>query len=522
MRLYIFSSVIVMFVCSCSLTTLPRDSKTAIKNVDNEINDVNKRATKQNKVSTESFVRHSSAGYLGINSIPIADTDFLPPIFSNNIQMDKVFYDFKEIAEMITNLTKIPTLLNIEKNDNTVIRITQNEGNLVDLLNMITRKSDTSWTYQDHKLIISDFQTKRWHIDALPGEVQMQDQIYTNSGIQGQSGGSGLTAQSQSNQNANVVQNVAFSIQNNLWNSLKESIKSMLSKHGSMNIDPSTSSLVVTDKPSVIQLVDNYIKKENADINKQVMIDVQVLQVGTNKNDNYGINWNIALSNLNTDFSVNGQAVTGGSGDKAIGIKNVPVFVPNNTTQAFTIRSLNGDKQPIAQLVINALSAIAKTSLITNSSHATMSYQPSPFQFVNQIGYLASVQTTQAQTSSQTSLLPGQITVGYSLNILPVVKNNSQILMQVSINLSSLNGIKNFSSNGSEIQLPDIQLGNTMQKITIRTGETFVISGFDSNTNQLLNQGVGGASNWLLGGGVTATNSRSRLVILITPHIINS
>lgn len=521
MKRYICTIIASLFICSCSLTTLPRDTKTAIKDVDNEIDGVNRNSFKRNKLNSESFVQHASSGYLGINSIPIADTDFLPPIFSNTIQIDKVFYDFKEIAELITNLTKIPTLLNTEKNDSTVIRITQNEGNLVDLLNMITRKSDTSWTYQDHKIIISDFQTKRWHIDALPGEVQMQDQIYTNSGIQGQSGGSGLTAQSQSSQNANVVQNVAFNIQNNLWNSLKESVKSMLSKHGSMSIDPSTSSIVVTDKPSVIQLVDNYIKKENADINKQVMIDVQVLQVGINKNDNYGINWNVALSNLNTAFSVNGQAVTPGAGDKAIGFKDSPVFVPNNTTQAFIIRSLNGDK-PIAQLIINALSSISKTSLITNSSHATMSYQPSPFQFVNQIGYLASVQTTQTQTSAQTSLLPGQITVGYSLNILPVVKNNNQILLQISLNLSSLNGIKNFSSNGSEIQLPDLQLGNTMQKITIRTGETFVISGFDSNTNQLLNQGVGGASNWLLGGGVTATNNRSRLVILITPHIISS
>lgn len=527
----IITLILAGLIAGCSLTSLPSDARQSIGDTDSSITDATKKMASVKPIENNNFINHKSTGYLGTKSVPMADTDYLPPVFSNQMQMDQQFYSMKDVSDRITNLTRIPTLINVQDSFFQPIRVTQNDGSLVDLLNTITRKTDTSWTYENNKIIISEYQTKRWQIDAIPGDIQVQNQIQNNSGIQGQGGAGGgaqigqgsgsaaTTAQSQANQQTSTVQNVAFNLQNSLWTSMKDSIKSMLTKRGTLNIDPSTSSVVVTDKPSVIELVDTFIKKTNADINKQVIIDVQVLQITTNKTDNYGLNWNLALKGTQGSFSINGQSVSSGASG-ASSFNPAPVFVPTNTTQAFTIGATSGDLSG-SQLIINALSTIGKTSLVTNSSHATLSYQPAPFQFVNQQSYLASVQTTQtAQVGSQTALSPGQITLGYSLNVLPVVKDNGQILLQVSMNLSSLNGMKIFSTQGAQIELPDVQLGNSMQKIKIKSGDTFVMSGFDTDTSSILNQGVGGANNWLFGGGVTASQNKTRLVILITPHVI--
>lgn len=521
----------------CSFTSLPSDARKSISGAESGIDSANKQLANTKPIVQNNFIQHKTTGYFGSKAIQISDSDNLPPVFQNQIQMDQTFYSLKDVADRVTNLTRIPTLVSygqFASNGSEYFqpfRITQTDGNLLDLLSSITQKTDTAWSYQNNKIIISEYQTKRWKIRAIPGDIQVQNSIQNNAGIQGQGGASGgaqigqgggggaSTSQSQANQQASTIQNVAFNLQNSLWDMLKKSLEAMKSKNGKLNIDPSTSSVVMTDKPSVIELADGYIKKTNKDLNQEVIIDVQVLQVVTNKTDNYGINWNLALNGSNASFTINGQAVSAGSSG-GTSFTPSPVFVPTNTTQAFTIGATSGDLSG-SQLVINALSTIGKASLVTNSSHVTLNYQPAPFQFVNQQSYLASVSTTQtAQVGSQTALTPGQITLGYSLNVLPVVMDDNEVLVQVSLNLSSLNGIKVFSTQGAQIQLPDVQLGNALQKIKIRSGDTFVMSGFDSDTNKILNQGVGGATNWLLGGGVSADQTKQRLVVLITPHLV--
>ena len=154
---------------------------------------------------------------------------------------------------------------------------------------------------------------------------------------------------------------------------------------------------------------------------------------------------------------------------------------------------------------------------------STLSNQPVPLQFVDQLSYLASVSTMQMFGSGeQTALTPGQVTTGFSLNILPVVEADNKVELQLSINISALKQMASYSSNGSSVELPDTLQRNFMQKVVITSGDTFVVTGFDSQQQLLNNTGVGGTSNWWLGGGVSANRTRTRMVILVTPHVVNS
>lgn len=80
--------------------------------------------------------------------------------------------------------------------------------------------------------------------------------------------------------------------------------------------------------------------------------------------------------------------------------------------------------------------------------------------------------------------------------------------------------MNNVTIQGQYVQLPNMVQRDTMQKVTLHSGETYVVTGFDEDVNSVTNTGVGSAFNWLLGGGVSTTKRRIRLVMLVTPRVI--
>lgn len=536
-------SFLTAYLTGCSLTSLPDDVRKSIGQTESGITDGTARLANTKTIQQENYIRHTNSGYIANKAIIQNENDFLPPIFSSQIQIDKQFFGIRSVATGLTDLVYIPTLLDFTSNASSNndgcadVRITQQEGNLIDLLNLIGSRCDLSWIYREGKIILSDTETKIWPIKGIPGDVQVQNQINNNSGAQSQSGANGISigssngggsaGQSQVQSQQTSIQTIAFNLQDNLWKNLHDSIKSVLSPTGKLNVSPSTSSVTVTDKPSILLRVDRLIKSQNDIMKRQVQIDVQVLNVDVEAQDNYGINWGLVLNGADAQFTINGQAVSqipsaAGNGEAITTFTKSAVFIPTNTTQAFTLGTASGNLNG-SSLIINALSSITKTSLVTSTAVTTLSNQPVPVQFIDQISYLASAQSTISGQGglSQVSLTPGQITTGFSLNILPVIQSDSSVFLQLSINISALKRIAQFTSGGSSLQLPETLQRNIMQKAVIRSGDTFVVTGFDSDEKAINNSGVGGTYNWLLGGGVSADRKRTRMVILVTPRVVN-
>lgn len=520
-------------IYSCALSY---DVDASIKKINSGIDSTSHMIDRANyshsKIVTSTNVNQI---YIGDEVTKIADTRFLPKIFSDPIQLSGNFYSLHSIADILNRLTKYPVLVdsNIKANDFDV-NINQNSGNLLDLLNNISAKADIAWQFTDGKIILADTVTKTWFLHALPGSMQVQNQINSNNGISGQSNGSGAstggmmgggasgmmaTAQSQSNANQNTVQNVQFNIDNSFWDNIQKAVRGMLSRNGKSSIMPSTSSITVTDKPSVILRISQFIKLQNNMLSRQVQIDVQVLSVETNRSDNYGINWNLALQSKKGMFSINGQNPAADSGATGSGLN--PVFVPTATTQSFTFGATGGDMNG-SQMIIDALSAVNKASLITSTAATTLNDQPVPVQVVEQQSFVSNVTSMMVPFSgNQSGLTTGQLSYGFVLNILPDIEDSGIINLQMSINLSSLKALNTFGSPGSMVELPDMLQRNTMQKVKMRSGDTYVLTGFDSEFNQLSNSGVGNTNNFLLGGGTSSQKTRTRLVILVTPRIVN-
>lgn len=91
------------------------------------------------------------------------------------------------------------------------------------------------------------------------------------------------------------------------------------------------------------------------------------------------------------------------------------------------------------------------------------------------------------------------------------------------MNLSDIEGIRTFTApNGSSIEIPTSNLKSVLQRASLRSGNTLVLSGFKQATSNTDKSGVGSANNLLLGGKHNSGTTDQYLVITVTPYIANN
>lgn len=525
---------ITLFAC----TALSGTTQTSIKNANNAVDQAESQLNnaKDMNIASDKYIKYSDSPYFGSAAIKNRSSEDLPVIFQQSIQLDQTFTDLNQVASIIQKSTKVPVYVDSAGqtgqgggNQIQTIRITQLDGSLEELLDLISSKTDTAWTYKNGKILLSQTETKTFVIKNLPGQIKVSNASANSSGMgssttgqaSGGGGGGGSSASTgTSNSNSTMTQSVNFDLSGDAWVNYETGLKSLLSTIGKYSMNPHNQSITVTDKPSIMMKVNDYIEKQNSLIDKQVQIDVQVIAVDTSAEDNYGINWNVIFKSAQGGFSINGAAASGSSAA-------APVFAPSTGTQAFTFTPAAGSSFAGSSMVINALSSVLRTSEITNTAALTSSSQPVPINFTQQIGYLASVQTTVSGNSGagayQTSLNPGTVSVGFSMNILPIVEGKDNIRMQIAVSISNLKAMNTFSSGGdqgSTIQLPTVNNRTFMQKVKMKSGSTFVLTGFDDSLDKIFQQGVGNPTWWLFGGGYTAGKTKTRMIMLVTPHLV--
>lgn len=400
------------------------------------------------------------------------------------------------------------------------------EGPISGLLDVVGKRFDVTWESSNGQVRIARTATKTFRLVALPGSTSGNNTISSTQnsssgssggGSGGGGGGGGSSGGSggggSSGKSVSTSQSASINFENlSAWESVTAAVKTMLSGNDKLAVNPALGTLTVTAGPTALERVERFVEDTNAAMGKQVVLNVKIYALTMSEGDNYGINWEAVYSNLK-GASMTLTSAYGGV-NQAASVMGVKILSSSNPGSVYNFWT--GSNAMIA-----ALSTQGQVSETFSTTLATLNNQPVPVQVGSQQSYVQSSSVTQtANVGSSSSINPGQLNLGLDMNFVPHVQEDGRILLQYGMTLSNLTSMATFTSNGSTVQLPNVDVRSFIQRVSVRTGETLVLTGFDQNGNNAQSQGVGSANMPLLGGGVLGQKKRTIMVILVQPSLI--
>lgn len=381
------------------------------------------------------------------------------------------------------------------------------DGSLKGFLDVIAARYNLSWEWNKKTIRLFKYKTETFKIVGLPGDTKLSSKVSNDTSSTTTSSSTSTTSTSVGT-SGQSAQSVGIDLAKlSVWDAVESSIRVMLTQgDGKVAVASATGSVTVTDTPEVLSSVREYIKSLNDNLSKQIFVKVKVLSITLTDTKQYGINWDAVYKTANGKY----------------GITLSNAFSTPDGSSSLSLQVLSGSNSTWAgsDAVVDALSEQGRVSLVTSAQVITMNNQPSPLQVGNQQTYLASSQTSTTTSTTSTSLTPGTINYGFQMTVLPNIVDESDIAMQFAINVSSLLDISTVTSGTATIQTPSMATRNFLQRVLMRSGDTLVMTGFESTNTTGTSNGIGSADFSMLGGSIDGERNKTLIAIILTPVIL--
>jgi type IVB pilus formation R64 PilN family outer membrane protein len=476
------------------------------------------------KLDPDTVARQNLPGYFQNQvSLVMPGKVSLPEVLSEIQRSNKIRFDLNQDIYNQTNQlgTLVSGTSTVSPTATAVTPVFVNDfvfkGSLADALDLLAAKANVSWRWNGQGVDVFRYETRSYNIAALAGSTTSNSQVTlaSNSSSQGSTQSQTATSTSTSgsssssggssnvsNQSANTNtsnQGVTRTADLKTWDDVKSYLLSMLSPNGTMSVMESNGQVTIKDTPAVQKQVASAIRSLNGLMGKQIYLNVDVYAITRDMNDDYGIDWSGAYAAAGLGLS---YAATSGAAGQVL-------------TSTISKGPFSGTKA-----MLTALSTLGKTSIVNQFSLTTLNNQPTPIGNNTAQAYVQSISVTDDQNGNpQTSITAGDVYQGISMSITPKVQPNGKILLEYAMNLSSIDNMQNFTSGGNTVQLPTTTLKNILQRASLRSGQTLILSGFKQVTSKTTNSGVGSVYNLLTGGINSADKNVQYLVITVTPYV---
>jgi type IVB pilus formation R64 PilN family outer membrane protein len=269
--------------------------------------------------------------------------------------------------------------------------------------------------------------------------------------------------------------------------------------------------VTVTDTPASLDQIARLVEGQNALLSKQVLIDIKVVTLKMKNREQFGIDWSLVYKKV---------------GGNTLGLANTAALKDAAGAPAFIFGSENRGLDG-SQSVINALADQADIGDVTSAKQFALNNQPTPIQVGTTSRFVDSITRSYDTTTGREtySVATGAVTSGVALQLLPRILDNQNLLIHLSADLSEnpdkLDPVAIDSRGDNKISLWTQNVRNFMQRVSLRSGETLVISGYENNYNEVGKQGAFTPDNLVMGGSRSGTSQRNIIVIMITPVIMD-
>ena len=360
-------------------------------------------------------------------------------------------------------------------------------GPLTGLLDHIASRAGLQWQYQGGRIAFTRVVTRALSVKALSGGLRTTGALTMGTGISSSS-----------------------TTESDIWPMLDAALKNMISPRGRLQVDAKSGTITVTD---AVQNVDNmarFIELQNDTMLRQIVLDVEVLQVDLAQEHASGIDWSIVSNGLGPAGAI---TATGGSI-----VKSYSGSEPGSIQSVVSRKDGGGVKT-----LITALEQFGRVSSSYSTVVVTTNRQPVPLGVQNSEAYLASVTAGAVNAvgaSAGATLTASSVSTGFSMVLVPLIMDSNRILIESTMQVSALREMKSFSSGSgataNSIQLPNVDSYNTLQRVSVAAGDTIVMSGFEREVT--LRDEIDVVRNAIPGSRRGKVTKQST-VILITPRL---
>ena len=367
------------------------------------------------------------------------------------------------------------------------------KGSLSGLLDDVCSYFGVWWKYENGEIYIYKYTTKTFTLYTLPTKPSMTASVSSSTG------GGSIT---------NGLSNI------DLWQNIVEAVQSMLGAGSSLVTDQMNGTLTITATPTEIKKVAKYVHEQNIRLSRQVAISVKVLEVEVDDTRGFGFDLDAIFKDR-----------TAAGGHVSLGSLLTPGGLSGDTAanSSLSMKILSGDFSIDA--AIQALAEQTATTLVTSGTVTTMNNKPAPIQVVSKQHYVSEITKTNSGSTGDNydiSIETDEIETGFTMDVLPRIMDHGRLMMLFSLSLSNLLDLERVDVGENYVQNPRTVERGFSQEISMKSGDTLVLAGYERVDTISHKKGTGAINNNVLGGAHDLKKSRTVLVILLTPVVLES
>lgn len=275
-------------------------------------------------------------------------------------------------------------------------------------------------------------------------------------------------------------------------------LKGMI-KSKDMYVDANLNLIVMRDTPDAIRVAERLIAAQDI-AEPEVMLEVEVLEVGTNALDTIGIQYPSQIS-----FSVVGAAGTPGT-------VTLPELINRN---AGLVRATLSDPA----LAINLLHQDGNTNLLANPRIRVKNHEKANIHIGDKVPVITNTTTSTGFVAQSVNYLE----VGLKLDVEPTVYLDNDVGIKVGLEVSNIT--KQIQNTNGTLTY-QIGTRNASTVLRLKDGETQILAGLINKEDRKTANSVPGLGQLPVLGRLFSshsdTASKTEIVLLITPHVVRN
>lgn len=372
---------------------------------------------------------------------------------------------------------------------------------------------------KDNDLVILSKETRTFKLNLPPNTQAFSDTISNESWTKPDQGNTASNANNNSNMNIKVGARVFLESKEDglsFWGDVELNLAKMISLSGKYSFNKLAGMVMVTDSSQVLDKIASYIELVNTETNKQILVEVKILEVTLSRENTYGIDWNAIYKNL--------------AGIKQISLSSN--FAAQNvispsffTLSAQSPKEDSGTGSSGLSALIKALQSQGRVEVVSQPKIMLLNNQAAIVQVGTVTSFVANTTTTTTQAGlASTSATTDQVQEGVSLRLLASILDN-QILVQLTPVVTTLEQIRSINmGQGTTIEAPKISTKSMHTLVKIKDGETIAVGGLITSNDNKSEKGIPFLRDLPLIGKFfeykSKTHTRTELVIFLTPKIL--